>query len=300
MAYRNQETGATSAGNLAEFVLAYELSNNVDCTSETGVLKEEILKEIEENSDRVQKIRKECAAVIPQLPGDVIKVILAGGDSRCKSDLIVETKEGTFHINLKRDNNAPERRQGQSWDNVRETYEQFGFDMSGLRDRYVRAAEVFTVGHLRYSSKPGDWTPELGRAADTAQGFFAEAEAVLAARGVDPEKLVSGLQDIILGDAETIYHVELKKGSVHKVGRGPVTLGELTLQATKSASGRTTKLRVFSDGELIFYTENSVKAGKATKKQAAAGGHQPSRDVRSICPQTKLSVTKAGLELLSN
>jgi len=295
MAYKHNNK--VCAGNLSEIVLAYELTPNVqfsDCNQN-----QEILDEIEQNTDRVRDIRNQCKTVVSQLP-QATNVIIGGSNSKEKADLICRgTDNKTFRISLKRYNNAPERKQGQSWQNVSETYEQLGFEVSEHQSAYLRAAKEFTRGQLRYTSKKADWTPELHRAADIAQGFFAAIEADLAQEGANSDQLVRGLYSVILGDNTSLYHVELGTGTVHYIQRKPVSLNDLRYEPYVSDTGRTTRLRVYSGDTLVCYTENSVKAQRATHKQAAAGGYKASPDVRSICPQTKICLTEEGLSLLS-
>lgn len=295
MSYKNKD-GKVSSGNLAEFVLAFTLCDNVEFSPTTE--SEELTQEINDNTPRVQVIRTECEVVKQQLP-EFVRVVIAGSDSRSKADLYGFTADNTKHpLSLKRDNNAPERRQGQSWQNIEETYGQFGLDVSDWEGAFKRVAPHLTSAGLRYSSKKADWSPELHQRADDFQAFFAHMESSLCDRVLNSSEFVRGVYDVILGTEQFIYYVELDKASVKRVERRDVDLSPLTLVAETSASGRTTRLRVFHGDTLLAYTENSVKAQRATKKQAAASGLPTGRDTRSICPQTKFCVTEALKALL--
>ena len=295
MAYKTK-TGDITAGLLAEFVLAYELTDNVqfsECNN-NFVCAQEVF----DNTPRVQQIKRELVPIIAQLPR-VQSVTIGGSNSKEKGDLLCVSVDGSrFPINLKRNNNAPERRQGQAWSNIRDTYEQLGFDMTPFRAAYVSAAKVFTAGQLRFSNSKGDWSEQLHNNADIAQSFFAHTEEQLSRQDIDPDQLVRGLQNIILGQHDSIYYTDITRGSVTRVTRGSVKLSDITLDTEVSKSGRTTRLNIYSCGKRIAYFENSVKAQAATQKQALAGGYQKSREVRSICPQTKICLCEAALDLL--
>lgn len=243
-------------------------------------------------TDVAKKVNDDAAKAVGACtfkPFDEVKCCGSFG----KDDVtLLKNKVRVDGISLKCGHSLPERLQTPKWKSMVKSYGSFGVSLESLADDYEKRYASFMKPALRYSSKQGDYTPELvtrgNELLDAFEIVLTHICTGIANGNADINMLAKRIVDTFLGANDNIHFIELESGAHEFVSRDlteslveKLRQTELSFAAHTSDSGRSRQFVVKANGEDL------ITFGLTSSTNRAKGSNP---DLRVVKPQNYIGV----------
>jgi len=193
---------------------------------------------------------------------------------------LLKNKVRVEGISLKCGHSLPERLQTSKWKSIVKSYGSFGVNLEPLAKEYEKRYTSFMQPALRYSSKQGDYTPELvtrgNELLDAFEILLSYICTEIANKKANVEMLAERIIDAFLGDNDNIHFLELDSGIHEFISRDlterlvkKLHSAKLSFITRSSDSGRSRQFHVKADGEslITFKLTSSTNRAKGSNSE---------------------------------